>query len=95
MSPSVNNTEVFELSDIFVPGHVHMLDNCSLRATFAPFDQFLDIFLGTFTDNFHPAVPEISYAAREVKFVRLPLGVMTVKHPLDETTDQYLCPSHH
>ena len=30
---SVDDTEILELADIFLPGNVHRLDNCSFRTT--------------------------------------------------------------
>ena len=80
---SIEDAELFEFTVILLPGNIHMLYDCSLRAALAPFDQFSDTFIGPLTDNFHPAIPEVSHIAREMKFVCLPFGVIAVENPLD------------
>jgi hypothetical protein len=91
----IQDAELFELTRIFLPGNIHMFYNCSLRAMPAPFNQFSDVFLGPFAENFYTAISEVSHTAREAKFVRLPLGTVAVEDSLDPTRDQYLRPSHH
>ena len=91
---SVHDAEIFKLTGIVLPGDVDMLHDRSLWAVPAPFDKFLDFFFGPFTENLHAPVSEISHGSHEANFIRLLFSIVPKVNALDETADQYLCPSH-
>jgi hypothetical protein len=92
---SIHNTKIVKLPDILLPVNLNMLDDRTLGTMFAPLDEFSDIFLGPFTDNFNPTITLVPHSAGEVKPVRRTLGAVTVRHTLDTTRNQYFRPSHH